>query len=159
MGAGKSSVSKVLAEKFEKSAVIKVDHILKMIIGGYIQPGREDFITQKALGIKNACMLAINFLESGFNVIVDDVVGKTNLKFYSGFLHDKGFKVFLLLPTVETMLKRFNERGGATKELEKRTKELHANFSLLKNHGDYMVIDSSNQTLKETADQIFDEIV
>jgi len=37
-GAGKSSVSKLLATKFPKSAVVDVDHIRAMVVGGYVKP-------------------------------------------------------------------------------------------------------------------------
>ena len=37
-GSGKSSVSKELVKKFERSAVIEVDILRHMIKGGYIKP-------------------------------------------------------------------------------------------------------------------------
>jgi guanylate kinase len=158
MGAGKSSTSKELAEKFEKSAYIKVDHVRKMIIGGYIEVGKENFSIQEKLGIKNTCALANNFLEAGFNVFIDDVMGKEKLQRYIEFFPNMKVKTFLLLPTVEALLERFHGRGGATEALEKRTRHLHDQFTLRKNEINWKVIDSSNLTLEETVEEIYKQI-
>lgn len=158
MGAGKSSTSKALAEKFEKSAYIKVDHVRKMIIGGYIEVGEENFSIQEKLGIKNTCALANNFFEAGFNVFIDDVMGKEKLQRYIEFFPNRKIKTFLLLPSVEAMLERFHGRGGATEALEKRTRHLHDQFTLRKNEANWKVIDSSNLTLEETVEEIYKQV-
>jgi thymidylate kinase len=159
MGAGKSSTSKALAEKFEKSAYIKVDHVRKMIMGGYVDPGAEGFTVQENLGTKNTCALANNFLEAGFKVFIDDVIGKEKLQRFVEFFPNHNIKTFLLLPSVEAMLERFHGRGGATEALEKRTRYLHDQFTLLKNEVDWKVIDSSNLILEETVDRIYKELL
>jgi len=158
MGAGKSSTAKALAERFEKSAYIKVDHVRKMVIGGYIDPGKEGFSIQENLGTKNTCALANNFLEAGFNVFIDEVAGKEKLQRFANLLPGQTLKVFLLLPSVEVMLKRFHGRGGATEALEKRTRYLHDQFTLQKNEVDWKVIDSSNLTLEETVEEVYKQI-
>ncbi len=159
MGAGKSSTSKALAEKFEKGAYIKVDHVRKMIIGGYIDPGEEDFYIQENLGTKNTCALASNFLEAGFNVFIDDVIGKEKLQRFVEFFPNNKVKTFLLLPSSEAMLERFHGRGGATEALEKRTRYLHDQFTLEKNEVNWKVIDSSNLTLEEAVEQIYQALI
>lgn len=97
-GSGKSSVSKALASKFERSAVIEVDALREMIKGGYVRPWpyNEEVDLQLSLSTKNACDMATNLLEKGFNVFIDDVVGRKLLEQYSNFFKDKDFKVFLL---------------------------------------------------------------
>lgn len=158
-GAGKSSVSKALAEKFERSAVINVDYLRKMIVGGYIKPypWNEKVKIQTSLEVKNTCMLANNFLDAGFNVIIDHVIGRTLLKQYSEFFHDKSIKIFLLLPTLEILLKRFDQRG-VNDGLRKRTPELHEKYMLRKDELGWQVIDSSNLTLEETVEEIYKQI-
>jgi guanylate kinase len=158
MGAGKSSTSKALAEKFDKSAYIKVDHVRKMIISGYIDPGEEGFNIQENLGTKNTCALANNFLEAGFNVFIDDVIGKEKLQRFVEYFPNNKVKTFLLLPSTDAMLERFHGRGGATEALEKRTRYLHDQFTLQKNEVDWKVIDSSNLTLEETVEEIYKQI-
>lgn len=160
MGAGKSSVSKALASKFERSAVIEVDILRGMIKGGFVRPSpyTEEVELQLSLSAKNACDVANNFLEKGFNVFIDGIVGRKLLEQYSNFFKGKNFKAFLLMPSVDALLKRFDDRGDYA-ELRARTMELHKNFSEKKNELNCCVIDSSDQTLEETVDEIYSSIV
>lgn len=155
-GAGKSSVSNELAKKFEKSVVIDVDFLRNMIISGRVRPWpwSEEVKIQMSLAVKNTCDLAHNFLQAGYTVIINDVARTTLLSLYKEYFSDKELKIFLLLPTVEALLKRFDERG-TNDDLRKRTIELHEKFSQVKNEIDWVVIDSSNQTLEETTEQIY----
>ncbi len=158
-GAGKSSVSKELAHKFEKSAVIDVDYLYNMIVGGRVKPwmNNEDSSLQLELARNNACILATNFLEKGFNVIINKVAGRKDLEHYANFFKDKNFKAFLLLPTLEALLDRFDKRG-IDDELRKRTHELHELFMNKRDKLPWQVINSSDQTLEETTDQIYREL-
>lgn len=159
-GSGKSSTSKALAEKFERSAVIEVDNLRAMIKGGHVRPYpyNEEVELQASLIVKNACDMANNFLEKGFNVFIDGVVGRKMLKQYSSFFKDKNFKAFLLLPSVDSLLKRFDDRG-VNEELRNRTVDLHNQFSEKKDELNCQIINSSDQTLEETVDEIYKSIV
>ena len=158
-GSGKSSITQELAKKLKRSAVIKVDALKAMVISGYVRPWppSEEVDLQLSLAAKNACDLAANFIEKDFTVFIDDVVGRKLLEQYSEFFKDKNFKTFVLLPSVESLLKRFDDRGD-NKELRERTIELHKKFTEQKDKLGWKVIDSSNQTLEETVDEIFKEI-
>ncbi|MBP6856679.1 MAG: AAA family ATPase [Candidatus Pacebacteria bacterium] len=159
-GSGKSSTSKALANKFERSAVIEVDTLRHMIKGGYVRPWpyNEEVELQLSLSVKNACDMANNFLEKGFNVFIDDVVGKKILEQYSNFFNDKNFKVFILIPSVDALLKRFDDRGE-DKELRERTIELHKMFLEKQDQLNGQIINSSDQTLEETVDEVYKSIV
>ncbi len=159
-GSGKSSVSKALASKFERSAVIEVDTLRHMIKGGYARPWphSEEVDLQVSLSVKNACDMANNLLEKGFSVFIDDVVGRKLLAQYSDSFKDKNFKAFLLMPSLEALLARFDNRGD-DKDLRVRTIELHKNFSEKKNELNCQIINSSDQTLEETVDEIYKSIV
>lgn len=131
-----------------------------MIKGGYVRPWpyNEEVELQLSLSVKNACNMANNFLEKGFNVFIDDVVGKKILEQYSNFFKDKSFKVFLLMPSVDALLRRFDDRGD-NKELRERTIELHKRFLEKQEQLKWQVINSSNQTLEETVNEIYKSIV
>lgn len=158
-GSGKSSVSKALASKFERSAVIEVDTLRGMIKGGYVRPWpyNEEVELQASLIVKNACDMANNFLEKGFSVFIEGTAGRKMLKQYSNFFKDKDFKVFLLMPSLDSLLTRFDDRGN-NPELRERTIELHKSFLEKKDELNCQVIDSSNQTLGETVDEIYKAI-
>ena len=159
-GSGKSSVSKALANKFERSAYIEVDNLRAMIKGGYVKPWpyNEEVELQASLIVKNACDMANNFTEKGFNVFIEGTAGRKMLEQYSSFFKDKNFKAFLLLPSVDSLLKRFDDRG-VNEELRKRTVDLHKQFSEKKDELNCQIINSSNQTLEETVDEIYKSIV
>ena len=159
-GSGKSSTSKALANKFERSAVIEVDNLRTMIKGGRVRPYpyNEEVELQASLIVKNACDMANNFIEKGFNVFIDGVLGRKMLEQYSNFFKDKNFKAFLLMPSLEALLRRFDDRGD-DKELRERTIELHKSFLEKQDKLNCHVINSSDQTLEETVDEIYKSIV
>ncbi|MCX6757543.1 MAG: AAA family ATPase [Candidatus Nomurabacteria bacterium] len=158
-GAGKSSVTKALADKFERSAVIEIDTLRGMIKGGHVRPYpyTEEVELQLSLSAKNACDITNNLLEKGFNVFIDGIVGRKLLAQYSNFFKEKNFKVFLLMPSVDALLKRFDERGD-NEDLRKRTQDLHKTFSEKKDELNCKIIDSSNLTLEETVEEIYKQI-
>jgi guanylate kinase len=158
-GSGKSSVSNSLAKKFDHSAVIEVDTLRGMIKGGYVRPWphTEAADLQLSLSAKNACDMATNFMEKGFNVFIDDVVGRKLLEQYSHFFKGKNFQTFLLMPSLESLLNRFDDRGNDG-ELRERTVELHKQFSEKKDNVSWQVVDSSTQTLEDTVEQIYEKI-
>ncbi|MEK7588557.1 MAG: AAA family ATPase [Patescibacteria group bacterium] len=161
-GVGKSSVTKALAKKFTRSAVINLDQLHAMVVGGYVKPWphTEEVDLQLSLSAKNACEIANNFLEKGFNVFIDDLVGRKLLEQYSEHFKNDNFKTFLLLPSLESLLKRFDERENKNnEELRKRTQDLHKSFSEKKDKLNWKVIDSSGLTLEETVDQIYKELL
>ncbi len=160
MGAGKSSVSNTLAKRFERSAVIEVDKLREMIKGGFVRPSphTDEVDLQLSLSAKNACDMANNFLEKGFNVFIDGIVGRKLLEQYSNFFKDKNFKAFLLLPSQEALLARFDDRGDYV-ELRERATELHKIFSEKRDQLNLQTIDSSDQSLEETVEQIYKEVI
>ena len=159
-GSGKSSTSKALANKFERSAYIEVDNLRAMIKGGYVRPWpyNEEVELQASLIVKNACDIANNFLEKGFNVFIEGTAGRKMLEQYSNFFKDKNFKVFLLIPSLDALLKRFDNRGD-NKELRERTIELHKLFLEKQDQLNGQVINSSDQTLEETVGEIYKSII
>ena len=159
-GGGKTSVSNALAKRFERSAVIEVDTIQAMIKSGHVKPWpyTDEVSLQLFLSAKNACDIANNLLEKDFNVIIADAVGKTQLEQYSNFFKDRNFKTFLLLPLLDVLLTRFDNRED-NKELRERTTELHKKFSERRDQLNWQAIDSSNQSLEETVEQIYKELV
>ena len=158
-GAGKSSVTKALAKKFTHSAVINVDQLKGMIVGGYKKPWpyNDEVELPLSLSAKNASEIANNFLEAGFNAFIDDVVGRKLLEQYSEYFKNDNFKTFLLLPSLESLLKRFDERGN-NEELRKRTQDMHKSFLEKKDKLNCKIIDSSDLTLEETVEEIYKQI-
>ena len=111
-GAGKSTIAKKLAEIADKGAVINVDELRELIKAGFVNPWDKNKQAREQinLGIKNACSLANNFLELGFNIFIDDVVASDeSIELYKKLLNKKP-AFFLLLPSTSILVERDSQR-------------------------------------------------
>ncbi len=109
-GAGKNTIAQILAKKRAKCAVVDVDTVRHMVVQPHHAPwSGEEGEDQVKLGIKNACMLAKNFIADGFDVVILDVVRDWSLGLYKEQLAGD-FKVVLLLPKLEEVKKRNQSR-------------------------------------------------
>src|SRR3954464_893987 len=72
---GKSVTAHALAEGRPRCAFIDVDDVRQLVITGAAAPweGREGR-QQQRLGVTNACSLARNFLATGIEVVIADVL-------------------------------------------------------------------------------------
>lgn len=76
-GAGKTTVSQLVAERLERSAVIRGDDVALMIVNGSVSPAGEpaaEAERQLLMRAQNISMLANNFSAAGFCPILDHVV-------------------------------------------------------------------------------------
>jgi shikimate kinase len=72
---GKSSVARLLAARRPRCAVVEVDDLRQLVKTGGVAPwiaGEGE--SQHRLAAENACLLAKNFIENGFEVLISDVV-------------------------------------------------------------------------------------
>jgi predicted kinase len=72
---GKSTTAVALARERARAAVVEVDDIRQLVLTGGAAPwdGSEGRAQQR-LGALNACALATNFSNNGFDVVVTDVL-------------------------------------------------------------------------------------
>ena len=76
-GAGKSTVSRLLAQRLSRSALVEADFVGRMVVGGYVWPLGEpadEAARQVRLLNTNLCALASNFVDGGFTPVLDLVV-------------------------------------------------------------------------------------
>ena len=94
-GAGKSIIALLFAKTMKKSVVIETDHLRHMIKSGFVKPSHPEAHEQLVLGRKNATMLAKNFAEENYNVIIADcVAGKKYLDIYEKSLKKISFHYY-----------------------------------------------------------------
>ena len=153
-GAGKTSVSKVLAERLPQSAHIEVDRLRGMIVGGYLAPGQEPLAESDAqleLGARNAALLANSLMANGFTPVVDDVVLRLQLAQYREILSRWPLRLVVLAPAIEVALER--DRQRAEKHVAARfaylDEELRAHMQ-----GLGLWLDTSAMDLAETVEAI-----
>lgn len=112
-GAGKTSVSRSLAEKLPRAAHIETDRVREMVVSGYLAPGEEpvaDSDAQLELGAYNAALLADSFMAAGFTPLIDDVVLRLQLTRYREVLSRWPIRLVVLAPTVEVAMERDRQR-------------------------------------------------
>jgi predicted kinase len=119
-GAGKTTVSRLLAERFERAVHVEADVLQGMIVMGALWPDeepRDEALRQLELRAENAAALAVSFFESGFTVVLDDVlVGRDRLRIYERRIGSRPLSLVVLAPPVEVALSRDRERGYKTTE-------------------------------------------
>ena len=158
-GAGKSTVSRELCRRFERSAHINVDEIRKMVIAGYASPivGRANPVAaaeQNSLQLANVAALARNFSLAGFHTVIDMVVESPEeldcyLEPFAGLAH---VHVITLLPSSASLRERDAGRAMESR-MGERSQELHR---IITANGETrgLRLDSSHMTAEETADFI-----
>jgi adenylylsulfate kinase-like enzyme len=112
-GAGKNTIASIYANARERCAVIDVDVVRWMVLKPHVAPwGGEDGRRQHRLGVRNACMLARNFIEEGFEVVILDVLSDEIARLYEAALEPVSVNIVLLMPSFEEIQKRNRDRLG-----------------------------------------------
>ena len=114
-GAGKTTVSRLLAQRFDRGVHLEADAIHRFIVTGALWPNeepREEALDQLELRATNVAMLAANFFDRGFSVVIDDViVGRDRLGIYQRDLAPRPFSLIVLAPPLDIALARDETRG------------------------------------------------
>ena len=155
-GAGKSTVARALADRYDRVAHVEVDVLRHFITPtGYVAPGQLGFERQKALATRNACDLAENFVAERIAVIIDDIVSRpSDLDLYIQGL--KAFHASLhfvrLMPTIDVCQER-NRSRPEDRLMPERVQRVHAEF-LAAGPFAGSTIDNSALTEYQTADKL-----
>jgi chloramphenicol 3-O-phosphotransferase len=153
-GSGKTTVAEALAERYDRVAIIPVS-----VLRDFVTPtGRGPSEARDrlyALGVRNACALARNFLAERIAVIIDDtVVAKDELERYVDELKPAGLPIHFvrLVPSLEVCRQR--DRGRPQWRMAPgRLESLWRAFAEAKD-APGATIDSSDLTPYETADRL-----
>lgn len=147
INAGKSTVAKLLAKKFEKPALVEVDNI-----GDFI--GWMDIDDAVPINLENAVSVIRNFSQRGFNIVVPYPLSEQDYALVMDGLKDIGVKihVFTLSPSMEKALSDTSDRKLT--EWEKARIKRHYD-SGIPNPPFGIIIDNTSETPQETADRIF----
>lgn len=154
MAAGKSTIARLLAQRFSRGVHIEADVLQRMIVSGGIwvsQPGEPEgeAAQQLDLRLKNLCLLGRSFFEAGFTVVLDDILMGERWQQLQEMLHDLPFSLVVLAPQVEVVAsQRDRNRAKAPQGHAWATYLDHALRSTMAGAGFW--IDTSEQTPEET---------
>ncbi|TDD68816.1 AAA family ATPase [Actinomadura rubrisoli] len=108
-GAGKTTVSRLVAARLPRSARLDGDDVANMIVNGRVrvdQPGEESR-RQLRLRARNLCALAASFARDGFTPVIDHVVPDRDvLAFMAGGLRPLPVMFVVLAPPLEVCRRR-----------------------------------------------------
>ena len=154
-GAGKTTVGRLLAERFERAVFIEADALQRMIVSGgrWVTddngPGDPsgEAAVQLRLRLNNACLLARSFAAAGFAVVLDDIILGDRYDHLCEDIAGLPFHLVVLAPSVGIVEARDSARskhvgGGWAAYLDA---ELRRTMT-----GRGLWIDSSEQTPEET---------
>ncbi len=154
-GAGKSTISKQIADKINKTAFLEIDNIRGML-GKYeanYSTYSKEAKKQIKLSMDNTISIGKNFIKKGYNVIIDDVLEKKQqISYYKKGFRKQNIFIILLLPNKKTLQHRDKHRE--TKTMGQRALELHDRFSNISNNKDWYVIDTSKHKVNNTVQEI-----
>lgn len=117
--AGKTTIGNMLSAMVPNCALIDADALRAMVRDPHIPPWQGGAGNQQLLlGVKNACTLAREFHAQHLNVIILDVLTNESREIYANTLSDLDLNFVLLMPSLETCLKRNKLRGQLLQDQE-----------------------------------------
>lgn len=104
-GAGKSTVTRLVAQHLPRSARLDADFVNRMVVGGRVGPLDEpadEAARQVELCHRNLCTLAGNFADAGFTPVLDLLIThRAQLDFFVSHLPARRILCVALTPGIE----------------------------------------------------------
>jgi chloramphenicol 3-O-phosphotransferase len=159
-GAGKTTVSSMLARRFERGVHVSADILQKMIVSGGEWPlasqtnantdTQGEAGDQLRLRLRNVCLLGRSFYDAGFTVVLDDIIVGSRMQHLLVDLDGVDFMFVMLTPSLETVRDRERQRGTELwREWEWLTESVERTTPRVG-----LWLDTSAQTPEETVDEI-----
>ena len=150
-GVGKSTISKLLAEKLDKSILIEGDDIYHMVISGYVSAWKPN--NHLELFWKNIISLIQNGLENGYDVVFNYIINKKDYELLKDKFKEYNIIFKVLLVSEEELLRRDKLRDPSCR-MNERCLVLLNNFKYVINKNDTKLNNTSN-TINLDAVQVY----
>ncbi|SHI65229.1 AAA family ATPase [Parasporobacterium paucivorans] len=149
-GVGKSTISKALAEKMEKSALIEGDDIYHLVCGGYVKPWLEG--NHLEVFWENCVDLIMNFLNRGYDVVFNYICTPLDIEYIKNKVKDTKIKLCIMITNEETLIKRDKMRP-LDYQMGERSIILLNEF-IMQDYNEKYYLDTTLLNVEETVDKI-----
>ena len=165
-GSGKSTVARLVADRFDPVACVESDWFWTTIVRGHIQPWLAEADAQNRTVLK-ACSTAVAELAlGGYTVIVDGIIVPTQLRLFTDALRRTGGDVhyIVLRPALDVTLRRATARAGderiAGHPALVETGPVRVMWRQFRDLGRYEshVLDNGSEDAQETADRVWSRL-
>jgi hypothetical protein len=161
--AGKSTVGRLLAERFDRGAFVEGDVMWKLIVSGredWTPEPSDEALRQLRLRYRNGALLADSLFESGFTAVHSDIVMEHGLEEYTDMVRGRPLYVVMLCPSIVAVAARERGRGSNAYRdwtdqgftVEHAVTEFYEWIENTPRTG--LWVDSSDQTPDETVDEV-----
>ena len=128
-GAGKSTVARLLAERFPASALVTGDDFFAYVARSWIEPWRPEARQQNEVVLQAAASAAGRFAAGGYTVVYDGVVGPWFLPLFAAATGLDALSYVVLLPPEQECLARVAGRSGHGFTDADATRAMHRQFA------------------------------
>ena len=119
-GAGKSALANAWCNTRERAVHIQLDDIRNLIVAGLADPQEHSSVQaeQFKLSVKACCELARTFINSGYDVAIDDLLlpGRAFELSWARHLQALKYRVVIVQPSLEETLSRASQRDKRVPE-------------------------------------------
>ncbi|MGZ4468444.1 MAG: AAA family ATPase [Nocardioidaceae bacterium] len=159
-GAGKSTVSRLVAGRLVRAALLDGDQVNRLVVSGRVGPlgePAEEAARQVRLCNENLCALAARFADAGITPVIDWIIpDRAQLDLYVDALRPRRVLLVVLAPGIEVCRHRNTERDPEEQfffdDYETLTAEMCRGFGTVG-----WWFDTSTLTADETASRIVTE--
>jgi len=127
-GAGKSTVARLLADSYQRSALVVGDQFFAFVRQGYLDPWRDEAHQQNDVVMRAAAAATGRLVDGGYQVVYDGVIGPW---FSNVFLAATGLAALhytVLLPPLDCCRTRVTGRTGHGFTDLAATEQVHRQF-------------------------------
>ena len=149
-GAGKSTISRKIAESKSKSVLIEGDDIYHQVVGGYVQAWKQG--NHLDIFWKICIDMIDTYLSNGYTVVFNYIVNPENIKVLQDKFKKYKIKFIILITDEGTLLSR-DEGRPKDCQMGERCLTLLNNFKN-KNYNKNNFLDTSNLSVDETLEEI-----
>ena len=109
-GAGKSTVARQLAERYERGALIEGDAFFGFLARGQIEPWLPESHHQNDVVTRAAAAATGRFVEGGYATVYEGIIGPWFLPTFAAASDIDTLDYVILLPTVDVCVERVANR-------------------------------------------------